>query len=393
MKKTIKIFALSLFSAALFSCQDAALPAIDNMVYISDAANGRIGTATMAEGDTEVSFSVRLARAAEEDIKVSIRIDESVLNEYNSTFQASFKHVPADSIAVPASVMIPAGAISSEPVTIVVKPFDTKGAQYAVSFRVDADGNVPVADESSKYIIQLLKPLKQLVPKLSVDNAIKVEPMDDWGYELMNYTLEWWCKMIPKWGDNAFSTNNQAVINSGNSAKGCELYIRYGDVIYGYGPYNYLQIKTMGGQFDTGNPAEKGLKSNQWYHYAISYDGNTGESILYLDGQVVSTLNTGAGRPMCIDSFELVQGGMFENYAEMCQVRLWKTTRSASQIEKNMRSEVEYSNPDLLMYLPMNEGPGATVFNDVTGNNHTAALGSHANGNKTEAFAWTEYAF
>ena len=73
MKKTIKIFALGLLSAALFSCQDAALPTIDNLVYISDAANGSLGVVNMADPgeDTKVSFTVRLAQAANEDVPSS----------------------------------------------------------------------------------------------------------------------------------------------------------------------------------------------------------------------------------------------------------------------------------------------------------------------------------
>ena len=81
----------------------------------------------------------------------------------------------------------------------------------------------------------------------------------------------------------------------------------------------------------------------------------------------------------------------------MCQVRLWKTTRSAAQIQKNMKSEVEYSSPDLIMYLPMSEGPGATMLKDVTGNGHDCHIGSLVDaggyGVGTEAVTWTEYAF
>ena len=104
MKKTIKIFALGLLSAALFSCQDAALPTIDNLVYISDAANGRLGVVNMADAgeDTQVSFTVRLAQKAEEDIKVAISIDESILALYNETYQAAFKHVAPENIEYPA---------------------------------------------------------------------------------------------------------------------------------------------------------------------------------------------------------------------------------------------------------------------------------------------------
>lgn len=408
MKKTIKIFALGLLSAALFSCQDAALPTIDNLVYISDAANGRLGMVSMADAgeDTQVSFTVRLAQKANEDTKVKIAIDTTILEAYNSTYQSSFKHVAAENIEAPYYVTIPAGNVASDPVTIAVKSFDTMGAQYAISFKIESKGNIPVAEQSSQYIVQLMKPLKQLVPTFTNACAMECEPIGQaWGLELMNYTLEWWVKM------SALNINNQAIINSGTMSAseggnpvGCELYIRFGDLIYSSGgryDNRFLQIKTMGSQFDTGNPTQSGneLKEGQWYHFAIAYDGNIGKSIMYKDGQMVAELSTGAGRTMNIDRFQMCSSGTqyFPNSAEMCQVRLWKTTRTAAQIQKNMRSEVEYSNPDLIMYIPMNEGPGASVLKDVTGNGHDCYIGAltaaGGNGRGTQARGWTEYAF
>lgn len=402
MKKTIKIFALGLLSAAFFSCQDAKLPAIDNMVYISDAANGRISSVLMSEGNTEVIFSVRLAQAVSEDVKVTVSMDPSVLENYNNTYGTTYRHVEAENIEAPAMAVIPAGSVSSDPIKVSILPFETMGAQYALSIRVTSNGDIPVAEESSKYIIQLMKPLKQLVPKFRYDNAMQAAPItSDWNLELMNYTLEWWVRMTGKYSDDqGLNINNQAIINSGSGTRGCELYIRFGDLVYSSGwsyDNRFLQIKTMGGQFDTGNPTQgKALTSGKWYHFAITYDGNKGESILYQDGVPVNTLNTGAGRAMWIDRFQMCSSGSqyFPNQAEMCQVRLWKTTRTADQISKNMRSEVEYKHPDLLMYIPMNEGPGATTLADVTENGHDVVIGSlPGTGSKNEAYAWTEYAF
>lgn len=402
MKKTIKIFALGLLSAAFFSCQDAKLPAIDNMVYISDAANGRISSVLMSEGNTEVIFSVRLAQAVSEDVKVTVSMDPSVLENYNNTYGTTYRHVEAENIEAPAMAVIPAGSVSSDPIKVSILPFETMGAQYALSIRVTSNGDIPVAEESSKYIIQLMKPLKQLVPKFRYDNAMQAAPItSDWNLELMNYTLEWWVRMTGKYSDDqGLNINNQAIINSGSGTRGCELYIRFGDLVYSSGwsyDNRFLQIKTMGGQFDTGNPTQgKALTSGKWYHFAITYDGNKGESILYQDGVPVNTLNTGAGRAMWIDRFQMCSSGSqyFPNQAEMCQVRLWKTTRTADQISKNMRSEVEYKHPDLLMYIPMNEGPGATTLADVTENGHDVVIGSlPGTGSNNEAYAWTEYAF
>ena len=154
----------------------------------------------------------------------------------------------------------------------------------------------------------------------------------------------------------------------------------------------------MGSQFDTGNPADgKGLSPDTWYHFAITYDGNTGQSILYQDGQLVATITTAAGKPMIMDRLKICQN--IYDYVEMCQVRMWKTTRTEAQINNNMRSEVEYTDPDLVLYLPMNEGPGAIVLKDVANDGegeikHSAAFGSHPDvGTNYEAKDWTEWAF
>lgn len=406
MKKIIKIFALGLLSMAFFSCQDAKLPSIENMLYISDAAHGKIGIVTMAEDtDTKVSFTVRLAKIATEDVKVNITIEPYVLAQYNEKYHASFRHVEAEKITAPRSAIIPAGSYSSDPLTISVREFDPMGAQYAVAFKITSTGNVKVAEASSKYIVQLMKPLKQLVPKFAWDNAMAANPAnEDWKLELMNYSLEWWVRMTGKAGiEYGLNKNNQAIINSGGTgaAGHTELYIRFGDLVYSDKErpwlYNnrFLQIKTMGGQFDTGDPNVTPLTSGNWYHFAITYDGTTGESILYQNGSVVGTLNTGPGRAMYIDRFQMCSSGSswFVDYAEMCQVRLWKTTRSASQIQNNMNFEVEYQHPDLLMYLPMSEGSGS-MLHDVSGNGHDCKIGSHPdNGYNTEAVAWTEYSF
>ena len=406
MKKTIKIFALGLLSAALFSCQDAALPTIDNLVYISDAANGSLGVVNMADPgeDTKVSFTVRLAQAANEDVKVKISIDPTLLDAYNQANQTEFVHVESEYLECPAYAVIPAGAVSTEPLTITVKSFSVY-AQYAVAFRIESTGSIPVTEQSSKFVVQLKKPLKQMVPTFNNRCAMQCEPTTAWGLELMNYTLEWWVKM------SSFNINNQAIINSGTmavseggNANQCELYIRFGDLIYSSGgryDNRFLQIKTMGSQFDTGNPTVEGneLNAGQWYHFAISYDGNTGKNIMYKDGKMVAEIATGEGRSMNIDRFQMCCSGTqyFPNQAEMCQVRLWRTTRTQAQIEKNMRAEVDPTSDDLVMYLPMNEGPGATTLVDITGNGHDAHIGNHTGANGagvgTQAVKWTEYVF
>ena len=404
MKKTFRLLAFSFVSAALMSCENEALPVIDNMIYINGADAGRVGTIDMAtEGDTELQFTVRLAKAVDHDVTVSIAIDPQVIEDYNERYQGGYKPVEKSNIKAPVLTTIPAGSVNSNPVVVKVSPFETGGAKYAIGVKVSSTGDIPVAEETSKFIFYMMKPLHQMVPMWKKDCAAQCLPYTDWGMELLNCTLEWWCRLVPYYENRPFYTNNQCLIHCTSSRDNNGMYVRFGDLVYGSYDFNYLQVKTMGGQFDTGNPADgKGLSANTWYHFAVSYDGTTGESKLYQDGQLVAVFSSMAGVPMYIDAVRLAQN-MSYDYVEMCQLRLWKTTRTEAQISNNMRSEVEYTDKDLVMYLPMNEGPGAKVINDVANDDenethHSATFGVIPSlagdaGGTDEAHGWNEYAF
>lgn len=380
--RIIAILAAAVLSSALFSsCEDAKAPAIDNLVYLNEASSEKSLEVTMQEGVTVAHVTVRLAHAISKDVTVHLKTDSDYLRTYNAQNESSIKEVDAANVKFPESVVIKAGATSADPVGIEITSFETAGAQFAIPFTIaSVDGEVEKSIESSRIILNLVKPLKQLVPAFRWYNGMSTGTPEEWNnLELPNYTLEWWCRISSPMGGSGFSINNQAIFNSGS--EGTEMYIRFGDLVYTVGGsyvYNFLQIKTMGAQFDTGDPAQGfGLLGNTWMHFALTYDAATGTSLLYKDGVQVNSLKTAAGKPMVITRFSMVSSGSqyFQDICEMCQVRFWKTTRSANQIQKNMFSEVDYHHPDLLLYLPMNETDGSKL-NDVTGNGHDVEIGS-----------------
>lgn len=160
----------------------------------------------------------------------------------------------------------------------------------------------------------------------------------------------------------------------------------------------FLQIKTMGidANYDSGDPNEesKKLPWGEWIHFAHTFDSATGDVILYMNGVEVNRANGGAGKVFNATGLSILGSSQtyFRDYIELAQVRLWKTTRSAAQIKKFMKKEVKYTDPNLVFYLPMNEGSGSTLH-DVTGNGHDVEIGSADNGGNNQANAWTEYEF
>lgn len=367
------------------SCNDSKLPPIDNMVYISEASAATEKQVTLKKGDINHSnLTVRLVRPLNKAVKVSVKADEAVLNAYNKKNETEYKMLDSKYFSFPESVVIEAGKVSSAPIDIQIKTFAADGNQYAIPFKVESlDGSIGTAKKSSSIMLNIVKPLTQMVPLLQHFNASRATPYENWGLALPNYTLEWWVKM------SDFSINNQAIINSGGEET--ELYIRFGDKIYADATgekFNFLQIKTLGAQFDTGDPTKgKGLTPNVWMHFAITYDAGSGTSIMYMNGNRINTLNTAKGKSMIIDRLQIVSSGSqyFRDKCEMCQIRLWNTTRSEMQIQKSMYYPVNPKHPNLLLYIPMDEGPGASEFKDISGNNHNIRI--------VEEVSWSEYTF
>lgn len=399
MKKlAFNIFALGMMVASFTACENAKNDVIDNMIYISEAASSSAGEIILGKTG-EVSTGVVTVRAghiATNDIKVQIALDPSVLTAYNKRNDVEFSVIPDEHIALPSEVVIPTGASQVE-VPFTVTSFDgEKGVEYAAPIKVVSAEDIPVSTGSGAYIITFGKPLIQKAPGFSYNSKMNmVWPQQ---VDLTNFTLEWWARCTNKNGNGGFSVNNQAMFSfSANK----ELYIRFGDVVYvdkntGRNLYNFLQIKTMGidANYDTGDPNENPLKWGEWIHFAHTYDAATGDVVLYMNGKEVNRNNGGAGTVFSFTGCSMFGSGStyFKDIVEMCQVRMWKTTRTAAQIAKNMKKEVKYNDPNLLFYFPMNEGGGSELI-DVTGNGFGLSIGSgYTDGTpKTEAYSWNEY--
>ena len=399
MKKIVfNIFALGIFATSFTACEDAKNDVIDNMIYISEAASASAGEIILGKtGEVSTGVvTVRSGRVAESNIKVQIALDDAVLKNYNSRNDVEFTIIPSEYITLPSSVEIPAGSSQVE-VPFTVTSFDgEKGVEYAAPIKVVAANGIPVSEGSGAYIYTFGKPLIQKAPGFYYDskmNMVWPEQVD-----LTNFTLEWWARCTNTYGTGGFSVNNQAMFSF---AANKELYIRFGDIVYvdqntGRNMYNFLQIRTMGidANYDSGDPNKNPLKWGEWIHFAHTYDAATGDVVLYMNGKEVNRNNGGAGTVFNFTGCSMFGSGRtyFKDIIEMCQLRMWKTTRTAAQIAKNMKKEVKYDDPNLLFYFPMNEGEGEELH-DVTGNGFGLSFGSgYTDGTpRTQAYSWTEY--
>ena len=129
----IKIAALVLLAGSALSCKDAKIQEIDNLVYISEASTGKVKEVILADsGESVASFTVRLAKAYDKDIKVKLTINPEILDAYNKKNETSYKIVDASNYEFESNATIVAGAVNAEPCKIKVKEFAMNGGQFAL---------------------------------------------------------------------------------------------------------------------------------------------------------------------------------------------------------------------------------------------------------------------
>lgn len=396
MKKiAINILSLGVLVAAFSSCEDAKNDVIENRVYIAEAASAPLSDIIMGDEGTVMTapVTVRLAQATDHAVTVKLGLSQTNLDAYNKRNQTTYEMVSEQYLVIPSEAVIEAGQLSVS-VPVQITGFKGEGGvDYAVSVAISDPQGMEMTQSTSAFIYALSSPLKQFVPGFKRGNGCRLQPATtDWGLTLTNYTLEWWSRV------DGYTTNNQAIFANGGSP---ELYIRFGDLIYSSGwsyMNNFLQVKTFGGQFDTGNPTTgNGLESKAWYHFALTYDASTGVSLLYKNGAQVSQLATAAGQAMIINHLNMFDSGMQLDEIRMAQVRLWSVTRTPDQIAAFMRKEVKYTDPNLVFYLPMSEIveiDGKNAFMDVTGHGHNMIIGVGGdNSSNNNVASWTEVDF
>ena len=87
--------------AVVTGCNDAKLSTIDNGVYIAEAApsntfSQQIEAQLVDEGDVIKTLTVRLVRAIDQDVTVTLDIDQQLIDEYNQQHEASYELLPEE---------------------------------------------------------------------------------------------------------------------------------------------------------------------------------------------------------------------------------------------------------------------------------------------------------
>lgn len=333
----------------------------DNKLYIK--SNTKVGEILFTGGDPdqEKVLQAEMAMPAEQDIKITYRVDNSLVDTYNEAYYETAELLPAGNYEwIETESIIYAGTVLSTESRILFKEFSQldRDKVYVLPVTI-SDTNIAVLKSARTYYY--------VVRGASLINV--VADIDE------NYLSVKWTN--PSVCNNLTQVTMEALIRVRNFDKmistimGIEgsFLIRIGDANF---PSNQIQIATNFGNFPSSD-VNKGLPVNEWVHVALTFDASSRTAIIYVNGKkqsedflYISTVNLGNNNFFIGRSYD-------DNRwlaGEISECRIWNIIRSQEEIANNPYS-VDPDSEGLVAYWKFDEGAGSTV-KDHSGNGNDA---------------------
>lgn len=379
--------ALGLLALGMNACDDAEYSEIDNAVYIAeaspmDAYNQQVETQMVDDKVLNRTLTVRLLRATDHDVKVTLVLDTTLIDEYNKKNETTYQKLPNQYLELPKlEAVIKAGKVSAPTLTIGIKPFQTPNQeQYAVPVRISSVEGAQTRGNGDRLLMLLKSPLKQKSVVMTTRSQKQVNfknslPADNW-------TFEFWLKVNNKSGlptEPWFGTaagdpnrpkrarifgDNSSPVNLGGSEM---VLLRYwADGVKKTGPT--LQCQLDGPYMDS----SEFWYPDTWYHIAYTYDGKN--LILYKDG--AQDVTKEVSKSFNFDKIKFCESFGWNMEVEFTQIRLWNKALSANAIKEGMARQLPDNEDGLIGYWPCDEGNGL-VLKDHSANGNDIEFSSN----------------
>ena len=301
----LKLIYLSLAAVALVSCDrfEVKEHIFDNSAYLSVSATSQVQPASFSKktGTLTKTMSIMLAYPEEKDVNVTVAVDNSLVEEYNSRYGTSFAPVPQQYMDFQDStVTIPAGKTISSNVEIRLKGLTGEGAEQTGAMEIDSTYLLPVRIASSDisamagadvayYLVRRTSAITTAADL--TDNWISFPLLDKPGPQADAYNGLTAITYEALININRFDLKNDFGDCAISSIMGVEQYclFRIGDVKF---ERQQLQFDGSGGgsefgKFPEADPVKK-LYEGEWYHVACTFDQNTRKVSVYLNGKLQS---------------------------------------------------------------------------------------------------------
>lgn len=376
-----KYVALVIILASVFGCDDAEMKTIDNGLYIQEAApsnkfDQQIITQLVDDEEVVKTLTVRLVRAMDHDVTVTLDIDPQLLEDYNNKNEANYLVLPEEYRNFEKTVTISAGNVSAPVIDLTIKPYSSSnGEAYAIPIRITSvDGPVEMKGNANHLLYLLTSPHRQKAVIIKRGNRTTKTfstaiPMEQW-------TFEYWVKV-----DNITGSPTGDWEGLGNKNFRARIFVpdsqplTFSDLTLRYYADGanvqipILQFQNSAGHFDT-----TGFWwPDTWYHIAYTYDGTT--VTVYKDGVKDNSLANSIDWTFKSLSFAIGSFG-YEQQVEFAQIRMWKKCLSENVIKDNMSRQVAGDSDGLIGYWKCDEGTGNELKDSSPNQNHVTLGGT-----------------
>lgn len=357
--KLYSVCSLFIGAFALNGCQND-MENFDNKTYID--ANSKVNTILVKGAITndERTIVAALAKKENTDITITYKVDTLLTKQYNEIYYDNAVALPKGHYEIPEpTTLIKAGSVLSRPVTVKFKNINEldRDVVYVLPVTIES-ANIGVL-ESAKTTYYVFK------------GAALINVVAD--MEANNLHVDKWAK--PEVVNNMSAVTIEALIRARNfdrlisTVMGIEgrFLVRIGDAGF---PSNQIQVSTSSGNFPD-RDSNKGLPLNEWVHIAVTYDSQTRDVKIYVNGKSQSEGKLSYG-PVSLGEDGFYIGRSYEDArflaGEISECRIWNRALTANEIAApNHFYEVNPQSNGLVAYWRCNEGSGSTI-KDETGN-------------------------
>ena len=288
----------------------------------------------VADGANQEVSELKIALAKPQGGQVSAQLrsgGQAALDRYNKANGTNYQLLPESMYELASNVTFESNhTVASIPLKI--KDLQFKGDAYALPIEiVGSDSKVIDAQKDALLVLnQIIYTKAWKSGGSQIGTQWTSGKYGAWTFEAMVRR-------------SSYTSNNRSILGSETSGGvRDEIYTRFGDVTI---TPKQLQIKTGGSQIDI--PASKlSAKDNEWYMLSFVYDGTN--TLVYVNGQEVAKTQIRDGE---YEIHGIWIGGANELVRE---VRVYKSARTADQIAASTWKMVDPTDPDLLVYYPLN---------------------------------------
>ena len=365
MKKLFKYIPILLATWLIVACQNNDEADFKNKAFI-DGKTFTTETIIKGAGSMVKSLTLSTSRPAEKDLNATFKAAPQMVDTYNKAYYNKAVLLPDSCYSVlVGDVKINQGSVKSNAAQFEFSKLGglDRSTTYVLPVTVECNDIELLQSAKNYYFVFRAGALINVVADMS-RNYLQV----DWKTpelvtDMKQITME--ALIYPREFGKLIST---IMGIEGN------FLMRIGDAGF---PDNQIQIGTGAGNFPDYD-SNKGLQTKRWQHVAMTYNADTREVKVYVNGILQSqgtlrlrsvTIKGNSADRMFLIGKSYDDARWFEG--DMAEVRVWNVVRTQEEIATHFYS-VDPKTPGLVGYWKMDDNTSPNIVKDATGNGNDA---------------------